>query len=168
MFTLHCTKKLLDRMGRPVDRPVPASTRLGNWYATALFWKPQLALVVNERTLLPVMLPLAPAATLGKRFPKALRYVLNALELPAEFIDSEIQSMGDVAYAKTVNRSLVGVMNEFAFLAEGYRGRFGLVDPLELSLKLAQTPCSPLHKGAVFPDKAVRSSACVTAQRCGL
>jgi hypothetical protein len=82
--------------------------------------------------------------------------VLNALALPAEFIDSEIQSMGEFAYAKTGNRSVVGVMNEFVFLAEGYRGRFGLVDPLALSLKLTQTPCSPLHKGAVFPDKAVR------------
>ena len=56
MFTLHCTKKLLDRIGHPVGTPVPASTRLGNWYATALFWKPQMALLVNERTLLPVVL----------------------------------------------------------------------------------------------------------------
>ncbi|NBW46191.1 MAG: hypothetical protein EBR45_11645 [Betaproteobacteria bacterium] len=62
MFTLYCTKKLLDRIGRPVTVPEPASTHLGNWYATALLWKPQMALMVNERTLLPVLLPLAPAA----------------------------------------------------------------------------------------------------------
>ena len=156
MFTLHCTKKLLGRIGYPVNQPVPASTRLGNWYATALFWKPQIALMVNERTLLPLMLPLAPAASLGKRFPEALKGLLKALDLPAEFIAAEIEGMGDVAYAKTANRSVVGVMNGFAFLAEGYRDRNGLIDPLELSLKLAQTPCGPLYKGAVFPDKAVR------------
>lgn len=156
MFTLHCTKKLLDRVGPPVDPPGHASTRLGNWYATALFWKPQMALMVNERTLLPVILPLAPAASVGKRFPEALKGLLKALDLPAEFIESEIEGMGDVAYAKTSNRSVVGVMNEFAFLAEGYRDRNGLIDPLALSLKLAHTPCGPLYKGAVFPDKAVR------------
>ncbi len=81
MFTLHCTKKLLDRIGAQVDLPVQASTRLGNWYATALFWKPQMALMVNERTLLPVILPLAPVASLGKRFPQSLN--LNPAVTPS-------------------------------------------------------------------------------------
>ena len=62
MYSLHCTKKLLDRIKPPIVAPVAApTTALGNWYATALFWKPQLALLVNQRTLLPVLMPLAPA-----------------------------------------------------------------------------------------------------------
>ena len=118
MFTLYCTKKLLDRIGHPVTVPEPASTHLGNWYATA--------------------------ASVGRRFPEALKGLLKALDLPAEFIESEIEGMGDPVYSKTANRSVVGVMNEFAFLGESYRDRNGLIDPLALSLKLAQTPCSPL------------------------
>jgi hypothetical protein len=156
MFSLHCTKKLLDRIKPELEAPRAGTTRLGNWYATALFWKPQVALVVNERTLLPVFLPLAPAATLAQRFPIALREVLRALDMPAEFIDSEISGMGEVVYAKTANRSVLGVMNEFVYLAEGYRDQDGSVDPVGLSLRLAGTPCGPLYKGAVFPDKAVR------------
>jgi len=156
MFTLHCTQKLLDRMGHPVGTPVPASPRLGNWYATALFWKPQMALLVNERTLLPVMMPLAPAATLAQRFPRALKEILQALNLPVEFIDAEIGGMNEVVYAKTTNRSVVGMMNEFTFLAEAFRDRGGLLDPLALSLKLAAVPCGPLRKGAGSPDRAVR------------
>lgn len=156
MFTLHCTKKLLDRMHPQIETPRNASTRLGNWYATALFWKPQMALIVNERTLLPVMLPLAPAATVAQRFPAALKTVLQAMDVPAEFIAAEIESMNDVIYAKTSNRSVVGVMNEFVFLADGYRDRNGLIDPLTVSLRLAQTPCGPLYKGAITPDNAVR------------
>lgn len=156
MFTLYCTKKLLDRMGHPVEMPVAAATRLGNWYATALFWKPQMALLVNERTLLPVMLPLAPSATLAQRFPAALRGVLRALDLPTEFIEAEIEGMKEVVYAKTSNRSVVGMMNEFTFLAEAFRDRGGFVEPLVLSLKLAAVPCGPLTKGSVFPDRAVR------------
>ena len=159
MFTLHCTQKLLDRMGHPVGTPIPASTRLGNWYATALFWKPQMALLVNERTLLPVMMPLAPAATLAKRFPAALKEVLQGLDLPAEFIQAEVEGMNDVIYAKTANRSVVGTMNEFAFLAEAFRYRGVPVDTLALSLKLAGVPCGPLSKGAGFPEDAVRELA---------
>lgn len=156
MFTLHCTQKLLDRMGHPVGTPIPASTRLGNWYATALFWKPQMALLVNERTLLPVMMPLAPAATLAQRFPRALKEILQALNFPVEFIDAEIGGMNEVVYAKTTNRSVVGMMNEFTFLAEAFRDRGGLLDPLALSLKLAAVPCGPLRKGAGSPDRAFR------------
>ena len=156
MFTLHCTKKLLERVQPEVAAPRNANSRLGNWYATALFLKPQMALLVNERTLLPVMMPLAPAATLAKRFPAALKEVLISLGLPPEFIQAEIQSMNDVIYAKTSNRSVVGMMNEFAFLADAFRDRGGLVDPLALSLKLAGVPCGPLSKGAGFPEDAVR------------
>jgi hypothetical protein len=133
MFSLHCTKKLLDRIKPELEAPRAGTTRLGNWYATALFWKPQMALVVNERTLLPVLLPLAPAATLAERFPIALREVLQALHTPAEFIESEISGMSEVVYAKTANRSVLGVMNEFVFLAEGYRDQDGSIDPVALS-----------------------------------
>lgn len=155
MFNLHCTKKLLDRIKPELETPRHGTTRLGSWYATALFWKPQVALVVNERTLFPVLLPLAPASTLAQRFPSALRDVLRALDMPAEFIDSEISGMNEVAYAKTANRSVLGVMNEFVYLAEGFRDQGGAIDLVALSLHLAGAPCGPLYKGAVFPDKAL-------------
>ena len=156
MFTLHCTKKLLERVRPEIEAPCNATTRLGNWYATALFWKPQMALLVNERTLLPILMPLAPAATLAKRFPAALKEVLQGLDLPAEFIQAEVEGMGEVVYAKTANRSVVGTMNEFAFLAEAFRDRGAPVDTVALSLKLAGVPCGPLSKGAGFPEYAVR------------
>ena len=77
MYTLHCTKKLLDRVTPSVlSSGPPPTTVLGNWYATALFWKPQVALLVNERTLLPVLMSLAPASTLTARFPDALASLL--------------------------------------------------------------------------------------------
>lgn len=156
MFTLQCTKKLLDRIKPEVGLPQVGTTRMGNWYATVLFWKPHMALLVNERTLLPVLVTLAPASTLAQRFPMALNDVLIALGLPTEFIQTELQGMSEVNYAKTSNRSVLGVMNEMTNLAHGYRDRGGIEDPLSLSLKLAGTPCGPLYKGPVSPDKAVR------------
>lgn len=115
-----------------------------------------LTLVVNERTLLPVVLPLAPAETLARRFPQALAQVLLALDVGQDFVKAELERMGQVTCCKTVNRSVVGIMNQFTYLAEGCRDNFGTVDPLALSLKLAGTPCSPLYKGAVCPDSAVK------------
>jgi hypothetical protein len=156
MFHLHCTRKLLERIKPSVDVPEQNSNCLGAWYATALFWKPQLALLVNERTLLPVMMPLAPAASLAQRFPQALAQVLNALEVNPLLIQAEVLQMTEVRFAKTANRKVLGIMNEFTFLIDNYRNRGGEVDLLQLSLWLARTPCSPLYKTAVFPDQAVR------------
>ena len=73
MFYLHCTKKLLDRIGPEISPVGQSETSLGNWYATALFWKPPVAILVSERTLLPVLMPLAPAATLARPHPTGAR-----------------------------------------------------------------------------------------------
>jgi hypothetical protein len=73
-----------------------------------------------------------------------------------EFVKSEFQKMGQVTYYKTANRSVVGIMNQFTYLFEGYRDHFGMVDALALSLKLTGKPCSPLYKDAVCPDLAVK------------
>lgn len=112
MFTLHCTQRLRDRLKRPLASEVPeASTVLGNWYATVLFWKPLLALLVNERTLLPALLPLAPAASLPERVGPELRRVLAAHRIDPAFIEREVAAMAEVVVAKTDNRRVVGTMN---------------------------------------------------------
>lgn len=46
-----------------------STTVLGNWFATALFWRPQVALLVDQRKFVPVFMPLAPVATLLDRAP---------------------------------------------------------------------------------------------------
>lgn len=51
--------------------------------------------------------------------------------------------------APTANRSVVGVMNEFVFLANGWRTRD--VDLLGLSTQLAATPCGPLYGRNISP-----------------
>lgn len=157
MYQLHCTKKLLDRIKLSATVLNGASgTLLGNWYATALFWKPQVALLVNEKTLLPVLMPLAPATDLATRFPLHLADVLAAHGVPQQFIDHELAQMNEVQYAKTSNRSVLGIMNQFSYLAEGYREYLETNDLLTLSLRLSETPCSPLYKSAVSPDRELK------------
>ena len=146
MFTLHCTAKLRARLRRPLsDLRHPATTRLGDWYATALFWKPQLALLVNERTLLPVLMPLAPAATLPERVALAVAQVLQLHGVDTGFIATEVAAMAEVSIAKTGNRSVVGTMNEFEFQAEVYRDYRGMTDLHELAMRLAEMPCGAIR-----------------------
>ncbi len=154
VFNIHATKKLLDRVNQPVMPAVPEpATALGNWYGTVLFWKPQVGLLVNERTLFPVLMPLAPAVTLLKRFPDSLRQTLEARGIAADFIESEIAAMVEGRYAKTANRSVVGIMNEFSFLADVHRAHRGGDDLVGLALKLSETPCGPLYKRHGSPDR---------------
>ena len=52
MLVVRATKKLLDRLG-PVtlESGQTSTTRLGDWYASAWAWRPQVALFVSEATL---------------------------------------------------------------------------------------------------------------------
>jgi hypothetical protein len=130
---------------------------LGQWYATAVFWKPQVALFVNEGTLLPVLMPLAPAATLLARFPQQVATVLAAHGTPDTIIGEELQQMRERRLAKTANRSVVGIMNEFTYLAETYCGDNPAPDLLGLAMRLAATPCGPLYNKQVSPDRELHA-----------
>ena len=130
MFTLHCTAKLRDRLKRPLatTKP-PPTTILGDWYGTVLFWKPQLALLVNERTLMPILLPLAPASTLAERLGPAVAALLHRYAMALPLIERELAAMAEIAIAKTSNRRVVGTMNEFAFEASAFREQMGVDKP---------------------------------------
>jgi hypothetical protein len=154
VLIVRATKKLLDRIGPPSpDEGEQSTTLMGEWYATAMFWKPQVALFVSEPTLLPVLMPLAPVATLLARFPQQLAAVLAAHGTPSALIDEEQRQMRDRRLAKTANRSVVGIMNEFTFLAEAYRSDTPAPDLPALAVRLAATPCGPLYGKHVSPDR---------------
>jgi hypothetical protein len=100
------------------------------------------------------------ATTLARRFPTQLALVLKEHGIPADFIAQEVWRMADACYAKTANRSVVGILSEFVrqtefWLAAYAYGKGDDDDLLAISVKLAETPCSPLYKGPVSPDRAL-------------
>jgi hypothetical protein len=154
MLIVRATQKLLQRVGPPnLQNGEQSTTLLGEWYATALFWKPQVALLVNETTLLPVLMPLAPAATLPTRIAQQIAAVLAAHGTPPAIMDDEMQRMRPCRFARTANRSVVGIMTEFTHLAEVYRDSNPNPDLLGLAIRLATTPCGPLYGRNVSPDR---------------
>ena len=64
--------------------------------------------------------------------------------------------MCDVRFAKTANRSVVGSMNEFTYSAEFYRDELSMDGLLQMSLRLSDTPCSPLYKSGVTPGRELK------------
>jgi hypothetical protein len=151
MYTIHATNKLLTRVKGPFGLAVETpTTSLGNWYATAVFWRPQVALFVNERSLLPLLIPLAPAATLLERFPECLQVMLDRLDVNPAFIAAERWAMNEGSYAKTANRQVLGVMNRFEFELEYMRERYD-DDLMQLSLWQSDTLAGPLRDGTRTP-----------------
>jgi len=154
VLVVRATKKLLGLVGPSTasDRE-RGTTLLGPWYANVLFWRPRVVLLVNEATLLPVLVPLAPASTSTGRIADQITTVLAAHEVPAAIVDQEQQHMRTVAWGTTANRSVVGVMTEFARLAEIYQADEPTVDLVALAVRLSRTPCGPLYGRNVSPDR---------------
>ncbi len=148
MFTVRGTKKFLDRVGRPVPDPPVSSTVLGDWYANVLFWRPQVALFVNASTFVPVLMPLAPAVGVVGRFPAAMAEVFAVLGIDPRFVDVETAEMRSAVLAKTASRQVLGVMNEFVFMAEHTisTGRSDPDDLVGLSVWLADTIVGPISR----------------------
>jgi hypothetical protein len=160
MFYLHCSKQLLDRVSSGLSEPTGTGGNiLGNWYAKAIFSKPQVALFVNGRTLLPVLMPLAPASSLVERFPQYLFKVLLSQGVSESFMQQELNYLDEVVYCKSTNRSIIGILNMFTYHLESYQSIHYANDWYELSMMMADTPCGPLYKSTITPGKALREFA---------
>jgi hypothetical protein len=167
VYVVHGTQRFLDHVGtpKPAGEADPVTTRLGSWYATLARWRPNVALFVSDATLLPVLVPAAPARSLLVRFPVALAEVLAGHGVPAAWINEELAQMDDLVTAKTANRSLVGVLNEFIFLAGHHRAGEPELDLQDLSVDLARTPMSPLYKRHISPDRELAALAGLPSPR---
>ena len=154
MYVVHATKALLDKVGlTDPAAEAESTTLLGPWYATIVKGRPQLALFVNEETLLPVLMPLAPSRSLFRRFPEQLARVLATHGVEQTVVDAELEAMEYDVTRKTASRSMTGMLVEFTFLARHVLDQTPDVDLTELSVDLASTPCSPLYKRNVSPGR---------------
>jgi hypothetical protein len=147
MVVLRCTQKLLVRLKQVGDLPPGESTtRLGDWYGNILqIGRRQHLLFISERSRLPVILPISEAKRLGRVFPDAVCERLAIVGISGEEIADERSRMSEIAFGRTRSRSLLGTLNDFAFMAQ--QGNVTRAEPEsheELMRFLAQTPILPL------------------------
>jgi hypothetical protein len=163
MVVLRCTQRLLVRLKQGgALPPVESTTRLGDWYGNALLiGRRQYLLFISELSRLPVVIPIREAKQLGTMFPDAVCERLSLVGVAAADIADERMRMSELAFGRTRNRSLLGTLNDFAFMAlSGDARRTELESPDELMRFLSQTPILPLDGAspieltrAVFQDK---------------
>ena len=154
VLIMRAMKKLRDRIGPPDLREGERSTTvLGEWYATRFVWRPDVLLLVNEKALLPVLLPLAPAGTALSRAVDRIAGAMATYGATEAMIAAELEQMQTHRIGPTANRSVVGVMNELVFFADAYRDQIQS-DLDELAARLANVPYSPLRSTHISPDRA--------------
>jgi hypothetical protein len=146
-MTLRCTRKLLKRLGAEVTVASPEPTTvLGDWHANLLFTRPdQVVLCVNDRSRLPVLVSAKDASRLLPRISSAVATLLLRIGVPSEAVLRETQQMEAAVIGRARDRSVLGSMNDFAFLFQAQRmgGPDRNLD--DWSWELSGTPCGPLR-----------------------
>lgn len=146
MFVLRCTKKLLSRLpprSKAGGEELASDTTLGDWTAHLLFiGRQQIVLGVNNRTLLPVLLRIAPNKSFIPHFVETAGEMFMAIGIDRKAVLSEIGAMGECIVAPTNDRRVLGTINDFGRMLEVYLDGRPIV---EVALHLAEAPCGPLE-----------------------
>ena len=158
MVVLRPTRKLLTTL--PVSKPAPLSsdTALGDWYVNRIVVdRRPLLLFVSAASLLPILVPARDVRSLPDRLADLVEARLRRCGIAPRTIELEKRAMSPVTIGPTVDRSVLGIMVDFA-KAIPYNLEPGQWDDATLQTveaKLAETPCYAGRSGAqtVFPDE---------------
>lgn len=121
MIKLLCGRTLLRRIKTRIENDSTSDGKLGDWHARAIFVKPkQLVLCTNERSLLSVIVPLAPISELLERFREAAVDRIRQIPASSEILDNECSALDDIRFGKTSNRSVISAMNQMVFDLEAF------------------------------------------------
>lgn len=153
MRLIHCTAKFLKELGNPpLQSPdTPNTEGLGNWYANLLrIDRRKCILFSNEKTLYSFMIARVKKENLQNIFEEFL-FNLN-MNLQVEgfslvVINRGLQEYSEMGFARTFNRRVLGVMNDFAYAYQYDIARAGGLDRvriLEINKQVNRTPSSPL------------------------
>ena len=152
MVVLRRTQKLASALSASALGSARSETALGDWYLNRLSVDHRpLLLLVSSCGLLPILLPARDVASLPDRLPDVVAGRLRRLGIAPSVVQAEVASMPPVAVGATVDRSVVGIMVDFAKAVPYYLER-GAWDESTLAVvdaRLAETPC---HAGRRFED----------------
>jgi hypothetical protein len=167
--TLRRTQKLARALpASSADAPAP-STALGDWFVDRLVVdRRPLLLLVASHTLFPILVPARDVASLPQRLPRIVASGLFRAKMPVRQIDAECAAMQPVHIAKTNDRSVGGIVVDFAGATAMYLpvGGWDETTLPFVEARLAETPCfsSSSLRESIFPVDATRTAL---ADRCG-
>lgn len=165
MVILRPTKKLGSWLPTAASVPVCDDTALGDWYVNRIIVDRQpLLLLVSSVSLLPMLLPARDVRGLPGRLGALVAARLRRCGIDARAIDAEQQAMSPVVVGPTIDRSVLGIMVDFA-KAVPYHLEPGQWSEATLELveaRLAETPCHAARSGdrVIFPEKKAPDLLC--------
>jgi len=161
MVILRPTRKLGELVLESLEPGAVSNTALGDWYANRIVVDRQpLLLLISSVSLLPVLVRARAVKTLPDRLPRIVEGRLLRMGILAEWVTSEVEAMRPVRVARTVDRSVLGSLVDFAKVISYYVPEDGWDDHALSSIeaRLSKTPCRVGRRSedVIFPrDKTV-------------
>ena len=158
MVILRPTKKLASVLPAAEAVPVRSDTALGDWYVNRIVVDHQpLLLLVSSTSLLPMIVPARNVRGLSSRLSALVDARLQRCGIDARAIDAERQAMRSVVIGPTVDRSVLGIMVDFARAVPFHLvpGQWNQDSLQVVEMRLAETPCHAAKSAdrVIFPEK---------------
>ena len=158
MVILRPTRKLNSLLPATEVIPTSSDTALGDWYVNRVVVDRQpLLLLVSSTSLLPMLIPAQNVRGLPARLAALVEARLRRCGLDDRTIAAETLAMASVAVGPTVDRSVLGIMVDFAKAAPYHLepGQWGETTLRIVEERLAATPCHAALSWdrVIFPEK---------------
>lgn len=158
MVILRATRKVRQLTPTTLDPDAVSDTALGDWYVNRLVVDGQpLVLMVSALSLLSMLVRAREVRTLPERLPGLVEQRLSRMAVPTRWIRSEVEAMRPVVVAKTVDRSVLGTLVDFAKTIPYHLPEGGWDDDalLRVEDRLAATPCRVVRRweDVIFPRR---------------
>ena len=158
MVILRPTRKLNSLLPATEVIPTSSDTALGDWYVNRVVVDRQpLLLLVSSTSLLPMLIPAQNVRGLPARLAALVEARLRRCGLDDRTIAAETLAMASVAVGPTVDRSVLGIMVDFAKAIPYHLepGQWGETTLRIVEERLAATPCHAALSWdrVIFPEK---------------
>lgn len=144
MVMLRRTNKLQAALPESPRAAGTSDTALGDWYVNRLVVdRKPLLLIVSSASLLPLIIPARDVRSLPDRLPEIVGLRLDRAGIPADLVNAELAAMVPVRIGKTADRSVLGILVDFAKSIPYYTDDFGTSDAAlrRVEERLEETPC---------------------------
>lgn len=169
MRIIHCTQKLLKELGTPPIENVDSTSSsegLGNWYANLIrIERRKCLLFTSEKTLYTFLIPSVLKANIKNLQSEFLNHLILNLkyeEFGLDIINHVREEYQEIGFAKTASKTVLGFMNEFAFIYEveiqGVEGIRNL-NLMEVNARINRMPLHASKRESFHPIDVMRKTA---------
>jgi hypothetical protein len=158
VVVLRATQKILRSLPKMGAEIAVSDTALGDWYVNRLVVdRRPLLLIVSARSLLAIIEPARDLKQLPDRLPRLVKARLTRLPVNEHVVSCEVETTKVVAVDKTIDRSVLGQLVDFAKAIPCYlpEGQWGDSELRYAEDQLAETPCQCSKRDAevIWPTR---------------